>query len=410
MQYVIIGNSTAAIGCVEGIRSVDAEGRIVLLSREPHHTYGRPLISYLLCGRTDEQRMKYRPDGFYSDNGVEFHPGVTVTAIDAQDKCVVCEGGETFPYDRLLVATGSDPIVPPVPGLTDVPECFTFMSLDDARALQAALTPEKRVLIVGAGLIGLKCMEGIYGQCASITLVDRAPQILPSILDESAARRVQTYIEGKGVQFILGDSAASFEPRCAVLESGRRVEFDILVMAVGVRPNTALVKSIGGACERGLLVDKHMQTSVPDVYAAGDCVQSDDITTGANRVLAILPNAYRQGHVAGQCMAGADARFGEAFPQNSIGFFDLHTVTAGAYTGECVEFDTPDTLKKLFVQDGLLKGYMIIGDVRRAGIYTALIREQTPLSEIDFDLIADKPQLMAFAYTERKKKLGGVPK
>lgn len=409
MQYVIIGNSTAAIGCVEGIRSVDAEGSIVILSKEPHHTYGRPLISYLLCGRTDEQRMKYRPDGFYADNRVEFHPGVTVTSIDPDGKRVCCEDGSRFPYDKLLVATGSDPVVPPVPGLKDVTDQYTFMSLDDAHALQGALSPDKRVLIVGAGLIGLKCMEGIYGRCASITLVDLAPQILPSILDASAARRVQAYIEGKGVSFILGDSAAAFEPHCAVLSSGRRVEFDILVMAVGVRPNTALVKAIGGACERGLLVDAHMQTSIPDVYAAGDCVQSDDITTGANRVLAILPNAYRQGYAAGQCMAGAKTRFGEAFPQNSIGFFDLYLVTAGAYTGECVEFDTPDTLKKLFVKDGVLKGYIIVGDVRRAGIYTALIREQTPLSEIDFDLIASKPQLMAFARAERKKKLGGVP-
>lgn len=409
MQYVIIGNSTAAIGCVEGIRSVDAEGSIVLLSRENHHTYGRPLISYLLCGRTDEERMKYRPDGFYSDNHVEFHPGVAVTAIDPERKCVVCETGEVFPYDRLLAATGSDPIVPPVPGLAEVKNRFTFMSLDDAHALQAALTPEARVLIVGAGLIGLKCMEGVFGKCASITLVDRAPQILPSILDAAAARRVQRYLEAKGISFILGDSATAFETDSAVLESGKRVDFDILVMAVGVRPNTALVKSIGGACERGLLVDDQLQTSIPDVFAAGDCVQSDDISSGANRVLAILPNAYRQGYVAGQCMAGADAHFGEAFPQNSIGFFDLHMVTAGAYTGQCIEFDTPETLKKLFVEDGVLKGYMIIGDIRRAGIYTALIRDRTPLDEIDFDLIADKPQLMAFAYTERKKKLGGVP-
>ena len=161
MKYVIIGNSAAAVGCVEGIRQIDKESPITLIASEPHHTYSRPLISYLLYGHTDEQRMKYRPDSFYADNGVETMLGETVTAIDPKGKTVTLESGKVVSYDKLMVATGSRPFVPPIEGLDKVEKKFSFMTLDDAHALDAALNKDSRVLIMGAGLIGLKCAEGL---------------------------------------------------------------------------------------------------------------------------------------------------------------------------------------------------------------------------------------------------------
>ena len=141
MGYVIIGNSAAAIGCVEGIRSVDKTGEITLLSQERFHTYSRPLISYLLEGKTDLERMKYRPDSFYRDMGVDARLGVTVTAIRPREHKVVCATGEEIPYDKLLVATGSAPFVPAIQGLEEVERKFTFLSLEDAQALEAAPHP-----------------------------------------------------------------------------------------------------------------------------------------------------------------------------------------------------------------------------------------------------------------------------
>ena len=149
-KYVIIGNSTAAIGCVEGIRSKDKDGEIVLIASENHHTYARPLISYLLQGKTDEERMKYRPDSFYEENHVTAKLGETVTKLDPEKKTVTLKSGEEIPYEKLLVATGSTPFVPPMEGLDTVPEKFTFMSLDDAHALESVLTKDSRVLIIGA--------------------------------------------------------------------------------------------------------------------------------------------------------------------------------------------------------------------------------------------------------------------
>lgn len=408
MKYVIIGNSAAAVGCVEGIRSLDKEGSITIISKEPYHTYSRPLISYLLYGKTDRERMKYRPDSFYQDMGVETFLGKEAVHIDAEEKQVMLDSGESVPYDKLLVATGSKPFVPPMEGLNGVEKKFSFMSLDDALALEAAITPESRVLIVGAGLIGLKCAEGIADRVGSITVVDLADRILPSILDEAGAQLVQRHIEQKGIQFLLSDSVKQFEHGKAILQSGKTVPYDIVVIAVGVRPNSELVELAGGAVDRGIQADTLCRTSLPDVWAAGDCAKSLDVSTGQQRILALLPNAYMQGECAGINMAGGEKVYDNAIPMNAIGFFGLHMITAGSYDGEAYVVQTDNSYKKLVTSGGVLKGYVLIGDVARAGIYTAMVRERTQLDQVDFDLLKEKPQLMAFAREERAKKLGGV--
>ena len=457
-KYVIIGNSTAAIGCVEGIRSKDKDGEIVLIASENHHTYARPLISYLLQGKTDEERMKYRPDSFYEENHVTAKLGETVTKLDPEKKTVTLKSGEEIPYEKLLVATGSTPFVPPMEGLDTVPEKFTFMSLDDAHALESVLTKDSRVLIIGAGLIGLKCAEGIKERVKSITVVDLADRVLPSILDETGSAIVKDFLEKQGIEFHLGDTAAKFAGTTATLKSGLTVDFDVLVIAVGVRPNTSLVKDAGGEVRRGIAADDTGKTTLPDVYAAGDCAESFDISAGVNRVLALLPNAYMQGNTAGINMAGGKASpprniiertieyriiflrrvspalavlgsaadgpnaymqgntaginmaggkasFDRAIPMNAIGFMGLHIITAGTYDGEIYVRRDGENYKILFYKEDVLKGYILIGDVARAGIYTALIRNRTPLSSIDFKLICEKPQLMAFTARTRRDLL-----
>ena len=408
MNYVIIGNSAAAVGCIEGIRSVDKTGTITAISKEPHHVYSRPLISYLLYGKTTEQHMKYRPDSFYEDNRVTPLLGVAVTGVDYKNKKVLLDNGVEVPFDKLLFATGSSPFVPPMPGLDEVEHKFSFMKLDDAKALQKTITEESCVLIIGAGLIGLKCAEGICSKVKHITVVDLAPRILPSILDETGSEIMQKHIEEQGVKFILSDSVAQFGKNSALLKSGLELEFDVLVVAVGVRPETRLAADIGCRVNKGILSDEQCATNLENVYAAGDCSESYDITTGQYRVLALLPNAYMQGETAGINMAGGKKSYDKAIPMNAIGFFGLHIITAGSYDGEAYVVKTDRTYKKMVSRDNLLKGFILIGDVARAGIYTSLIREKTPLDTVDYELIKEKPQLMAFTATERAVKLGGA--
>lgn len=407
MRYVIIGGSAAAIGCIEGVRSVDKTGEIILITGETEWNYSRPLISYLLEGKTTRDKMWCRPDSFFTRNGVTVKAGVLATTLDAGDRTVRLSTGERLAYDRLLAATGSRPFVPPIPGLETVERTFCFQTLSDASALAEALRPESRVLILGAGLTGVKCAEGIRGLCAQIAIADLAPRVLPAVLDDTAAAMVQARMEEKGVRFYLNDSAAAFRGNTARLQSGTELEFDVLVTAVGVRPNMQLVADAGGAVDRGILVDGRCATTLPDVYAAGDCAQGYDAVSGEKRMLPLWPNAVLQGETAGINMAGGRADYTQGIALNASGVFGLHMITAGSYEGESFTVQRDGSYKRLVTADGVLKGVIMVGDVSRAGIYTDLIRKKKPLSEIDFDLIRESPQLMAFSQKDRRVQLGG---
>lgn len=407
-QYVIIGNGTAAIGCIEGIRSRDRDSDIIVVSQENRPAYCRPLISYYLEGKAHTERMSIRPDSFYEDMGCEVLYGVSAVKLDSNAKGAVLSDGIVIPYDELCVAVGSSPFVPPLAGLDTVKDKYTFLTLDDALSLEQAVNPDSRVLIVGAGLIGLKCAEGLHGRVKSITVCDLADRVLSSILDSECAGIMQERLEKNGICFLLGDSADSFEGNTAKMKSGKTVEFDVLVLAVGVRANTELVKTAGGEVNRGIIVDSAMKTTLPHVCAAGDCAEGVEMTTGEHRVIAILPNAYMQGYTAGVNMAGGDAIFDNAVAMNSIGFFDLHCMTAGTYGGETTEERTETGIKRFYVKNGLLTGFIIIGDTDRAGIYTSLIRNKTPLDTLDFDALKKSAGLMPFSRSDRGKMLGGV--
>ncbi len=412
-QYCIIGNGVAAAGCIEGIRSVGHDAHITVISREAHPVYCRPLISYYLEGKTKLENIGYRSHDFYEKNNCTVLYGQEAARIDAANRRVRLKTGEEIAYDALCVASGSIPFVPPFQGLDSVPRKYSFMTLDDTLALEEALDADAKVLIVGAGLIGLKCAEGILHRVKDITVCDLAPRILSSILDDECASIMQRHLESKGIRFLLGDSVAQFEGSKAQMQSGETVDFDILVLAVGVRAETGLVKEAGGNVGRGILTDTGMHTSLDQVYAAGDCTESHDISCGQSRILAILPNAYMQGHCAGVNMAGGSEVFDQAIPMNSIGFFGLHIMTAGSYFtpeegGELYEERGDGTIKRLFSKDGYLTGFILVGCTERAGIYTSLIRNRTPLAEIDYEMIKQNPSLLPFGKKYRVEKLGGV--
>ena len=402
-EYVIAGNSAAAAGCIEGIRETDKKGTIAVISDEKYHIYSRPLISYKLKGDVTEKQMNYRPADFYKVNKVETMLGKRAVSVDSKTKEVSLESGEKIGYGKLLIATGSKPFVPPMDGLDIVKNRFCFMKMDDAKGIEKVVKKGAKVLIIGAGLIGLKAAEALEHYNCEMTVVDLADRILPSILDKQTSGIMQKHIEEHGVKFILGTSVKSFNKNTAILTDGEELQFDILITAVGVRPNTELAESAGAKVERGILTDrKQACKGVKNIWAAGDCTVSDDITTGTSHIIAIMPNAHEQGLVAGRNMAGAKAVFENAFPMNAIGFFGLHIITAGAYTGDCYEEICGESVKKLYSSDNKLNGFILMGEkIARAGIYTALIRERTDLTTVDWELLKQAPQLAAFAKEKR---------
>ena len=409
MNYVIIGNFAAAVGTIAGIREFDSTGNITLISDEKYHTYSRPLISYWLEGKVSDKNMMYRDADFYEKNGVTPVLGKKVVKIDTANKAVVLDDGINVQYDKLMVATGSKPFVPPMNGLEKV-HYHTFMNWDSAKAIRSEIKDGMKVLIIGAGLIGLKAAEALYPYNAKITVVDMADRILPSILDVRAGMKMQKYIESKGVKFILGTSAEELTEHSAKLKNGVTVDFDMLVVAVGVRPNTELISDAGGEVNRGIITDNTQKTSLDDIYAAGDCTVSYDVSSDTNKILALLPNAYMQGEVAGRNMAGREFRYVGAIPMNAIGFFGLHIITAGSYDGEEYVEETENTYKKLVFRDNRLVGYILMGDVKRAGIYTSMIKERIDLGDVNIEMLKDKPQMMMFGKARRLEKLGGITK
>lgn len=407
MNYVIIGNSAAAVGTITGIRDIDPNGKITVISDEKYHTYSRPLISYWLEGRTSDKNIYYRDPDFYEKNGVETLLGRKAVKIDTANKTVVLEDGGAVPYDKLMAATGSKPFVPPMNGL-DKTNYHTFMTYDSVKAIRAEIKDGMKVLIIGAGLIGLKAAEALKAYNAKITVVDMADRVLPSVLDVRGAAKMQKHLEDQGLRFILGTSADEFEEHSAKLKNGVTVDFDMLIIAVGVRPNTELVADAGGAVNRGIITDDTQKTSLDDIYAAGDCTVSHDKSSDTDKILALLPNAYLQGEVAGKNMAGREARYVNAIPMNAGGILGLHMISAGSYDGEEYVEETENTYKKLIIRDNKLVGYILMGDVARAGIYTGIIKEGLDLSEVDMDLLKEKPQMMMFGKARREEKLGGI--
>lgn len=405
-NYVIVGGGVASVAAIEGIRSVDKSGKIYLISGEKKPTYCRPLISYYLQGRTDFEKMKYRPDEFYTKNGVELVFG-RAESIDVDGKTVKV-GNNDIGYDELLIAAGSTPFVPPFTGLDSVDKKFPFMTEDDALAIQNAINENSHVLIIGAGLIGLKCAEGIAESVKSITVVDLATRVLSSILDDECALYMQSVLEEHGVSFILGDSVSEFTENTALLKSGKTIDFDVLILAVGVRANVSLVKYAGGNVNRGIIVDDKMRTSLKNVYAAGDCAEGYDASIKGNHVLAILPSAYFQGFTAGVNMAGGVKSLTDDMPVNAIGFYGLHSLTAGAYIGDMYQEKTENGIKRLFFDGDKLVGFIIIGNVKGTGIYTSLIKEKVSLSEEDKEKLKKSPTLAIFSSEIRAKKLGGM--
>ncbi|MFW5991849.1 MAG: NAD(P)/FAD-dependent oxidoreductase [Halanaerobiaceae bacterium] len=401
MEYLIIGNSAAGIGGVEGIRKCDPGGEIRIISREPYHTYSRPLISYYLAGGVDIEKMKYRPDDFYENNRVDVILNKEVVGLNTDDKKVILENDETYNYDRLLIAAGGSPFIPPIEG-TSKNNVYTFLELDDAKEIKKAIDSltfkgydSGKVIILGAGLIGLKAAEALTKLGLEVSVVELADRILSTILDKEAAAIIQSHLEERGINFYLSDTIKEFiggrEAVGAILKSGTTINCDLAVIAVGVRPNTSLVKDMEIAVNRGILVNDKLETSIEDVYAAGDVCEGYDMLRREKSVIPIWPGAYKEGYTAGQNMAGSKKVYKEGFARNSIGFFGLPMITAGlinpdgnngtydVFTEKSIE---DKSYRKIIISRNKLMGFIYLNNIDRAGILTGLIKEQKDIRNI----------------------------
>ena len=429
-NYLIIGNSAAGVAAAERIRELDADGSVLVVSREPHAAYGRPLISYLVEGKTSLDRLDLKEKGFYESRGIETLLGAQfeVVSLDAEAHEAFLACGEKVRYGKCLLATGSVPFVPPIEGISGRDNVFTFLSLDDALAAQAAVDEARvcahaagracRVLVIGGGLIGLKAAEAFCHHADDVVVLELAERILPAVLDNEAAALLARMLDHHGISCRPGVSISELrgEGPCAttaLLTTGEELDCDVVVAAVGVRPNSALAVQAGAEQGRGLVCGPDLQTSRPDVYAAGDVVQVTDVLDGSQRPLALWPNAVRQGKIAGSFMAGArDAEpFEGGFAVNAVDFFDVSLLTAGIINPpedagcEVRTASEGDSYAKFVTKDGLLVGYILLNRPENAGIYTALIERRVPLAALDAGLFDRAPLNLDFSAEARWERL-----
>lgn len=429
IKYVLIGNSAAAVGAVEAIRQVDPQNPIAIISDEPHHAYSRPLISYLLGGLVDESRMPYRPHDFYTRNRVETMLGTEVVQVNPGSHTLALKGGGVVAYDRLLLATGGKPFVPPLPG-ADLEGLFTFTKWDDARRMARYIEDHRvaKALVVGGGLIGLKTTEALLSRRIQVTMVELADRVLSLTFDHTASEVAEGILRRAGVDVRTGNTVEEIVGRGgqgrgdgrvdhAVLRGGERVDCDLVIMAIGVRPNTGLIPQEAAIkINRGICVDRRMRTTAPDVYAAGDCVEAFDMLLEVDRPMAIWPNAYRQGFTAGLNMAGGDKVYDGGLAMNSIEVCGVRTISVGLTDPqkdrdeyevmEACDRGRP-TYKKLVLHHHRLVGAIFIGDIDRAGIYTGLIRDRADVSPFRKHLLSGSFGLISLPRDYRKHLVVG---
>ena len=417
MKYVIIGASAAGLACAEQIRKEDKSGEITVLTKEQYFPYSRPSISYYLKGAVKEKEMYLRKPSYYAAYRIDIITGAKVTEIDRAAKTVKV-GRKIYPYDKLCICTGSKPFIPPMKNVSGKENACTFLDLASSKVIKEKANGSTRAVVIGAGLIGMKAAEGLSKICKSVDVVELSPRILPSILDAKSAKGVKKYIEENGhIKFHLGDTVTEAKSRgkkitSVILKSGKELKCDMLILAVGVRPETGLAENAGLEIDRGIIINQNtMQTSDKNMYAAGDCTVSIDMLDGRKKVIALWVNAVQQGCVAGSQMAGGEKTLGGAYSVNAIDFYGLRICTCGLINAEGEQYSdkvlqSGDSYKRLIFEGNRLVGFVLINASENAGIYTSLIENQTDLSALEYD-ITETPSLFLFEKSVRAKKLKG---
>jgi NAD(P)H-nitrite reductase large subunit len=402
-KYLIIGNSAGGIGAVEAIRKVDTEGTIAIISDEEYHTYSRPLISYFLAGEIAYDKMFYRRSDFYEKRKVDTILNKKAVKIDFDKNAVIMNDDSLIGYEKLLLATGGEPFVPKIAGM-ETYEYSTFTTLKDALKIKDKVEKDgvKNVAILGGGLIGLKAAEGLVGMGLNVTVVELANRILSPVLDEQAAGLIQKVLEQKGLKVMPNHTISEIvgengKVTGVLLDKGERIECEMVIVAIGVRPRIELAKDTPIKLNRGIIVDKHMRTTVPNVYSCGDCAEVYDFILDNYRLTPLWPTAHVGGRIAGFNMAGIDKEYVWGTGMNSVDFFGFPVISAGFINppeGQDMEVlikSDPDKMiyKKFLIKDNRIVGMIFVNEVDRAGVILGLMRDKADITPFKSDILLE---------------------
>lgn len=411
LDYAIIGNSAAGVAAAENIRKIDKNGKIVIFASENYYNYSKPLITYYLAGKVSLDKIYFKEKNFYTENNIGLLLDTGIISIDTKKQIIISSGKTEFFYKKLLIASGGTPMVPSIKitGSNNVPNSinskdysdikgiFTLTTLEDAIKLKNYINENKitSAAILGGGLIGLKTAEAMLDLGLQITIIELSDRILSASFDKNASEIVENkIINNNGSIFTCTTIDEIFKKSNKIshikLRNGKKIECSLLVIAIGVKPNSMLINCENA--DNGIPVDNFMRTHINNIYAAGDVIKSHDMLTEEQKNIAIWPLAVKQGAIAGINMAGGNKKYEGGFFMNSIEILGVPAISMGLNnldekTTEGLkvfkEFNPEKNLyRKITIRNGRVIGVILIGNIERAGIYAGLINNNIDISGV----------------------------
>lgn len=406
MRHLILGNGPAGVVAAETLRKHAPGDAVTLLGDEPGPPYSRMAIPYLLMGDIEEPGTWLRKEpGHFERLGIELKAG-RAAAVDGDKRVVRLDSGETLAWDRLLVATGSTPNRPPIPGI-DLPGVHPCWTLADARAIAARAKKGSRVLQMGAGFIGCIILEALAARGADLVVVEMGDRMVPRMMPPRASELIHAWCEREGIRVVTGARVAEIrqagQALSVVLTDGQSFTADVVISATGVTPNTTFLEGSGVACDQGVLVDERMETSVKGVFAAGDVSRAPEFDTDRRIAYAIQPTAVEQARVAALNMLGRGVVSPGALAMNVLDTLGLVSASFGqwhgvphAQGGAWVEQRDEERFRyvRLEFKGDRLIGATSVGHIEHVGAIRGLIQGRVPLGEWKAKLLADPTRLM----------------
>lgn len=394
MQLVVIGNGMAGMRTVEELLQLAPDKYdITVIGREPHGNYNRIMLSPVLAGEKAFEDIVIHPLSWYAERGITLLAGHTVMSVDRIQRRVTTDQGAVVGYDRLLLATGSVPFMIPMPG-HDHPDVISFRDIADVRRMLAPSATPPRVVVLGGGLLGLEAANGLVRQGMAVTVVNDAAYLLNRQLDEEASSLLRSALEAKGIAFKVSAATSHISHNAETgkldalhFKDGSELPCDLLVMAVGVRPNVALARSMGLQVDKAILVNDTLQTFDPRVYAVGECVQHRGALFG------LVAPLYDQAKVCANHLAEMGiSRYQQKPTATTLKISGVSLFSAGEFShaeADKLYYRDParGIYKKLCVLDGRLVGAVLYGDTQDGGWYFDLIREGRPVAHLRDQLL-----------------------
>ena len=400
-QLVVIGNGMAGVACIEQILRHERTFEITVFGDETHVNYNRILLSSVLAREKEMDDITLNGLDWYQQNSIGLQLGVRIVDIDAEGMTVAGDDGSITPYDKLLIATGSSAFIPKIPGVNKK-NVFTFRSLNDTKSLIEHSRPGMKATVIGGGLLGLEAARGLQVQGCDVTVVHLGGTLMDKQLDLVGGAYVKSKMEQLGVRVMCGQSTKALLGNGKVegLEfiSGETIDAELVVIATGIRPNVDLARKAGLNINRGIVVNDHMETSHPDIFAVGECVEHRGTTYG------LVAPLYEQGKILAATITGNKGPTYEGTVQAAkLKVAGVDVFSAGDYD----EHSTPDTevvryedaalgiYKKLTLRAGKLAGVILVGDVSDSGRYMEWLRAQTDLTVMRRSLLFPEPVVAA---------------